>query len=82
MTLKQLVDGLDGQRRQVFGYLETLGDADVQGRQARIPLFKQIMGSDEVPIAAYVGALFDYHWNEHAGQLAKIRKAVGLPEAK
>jgi hypothetical protein len=29
-----------------------------------------------------VGALFDYHWNDHAGQLAKIRKAVGLPEAR
>jgi hypothetical protein len=24
-------------------------------------------------------ALFDYHWNDHAGQLAKIRPAVGPP---
>jgi hypothetical protein len=23
-----------------------------------------------------------YHWNDHAGQLAKIRQAAGLPEAK
>ena len=40
------------------------------------------MGNEEVPIPVYVGAMFDYHWNDHAGQLAKIRKAVGLPEAK
>ena len=24
----------------------------------------------------------DYHWNDHAGRLAKIRQAAGLPEAK
>jgi hypothetical protein len=29
-----------------------------------------------------VAALFGYHWNDHAGQIAKIRKAVGLPDAK
>jgi hypothetical protein len=29
----------------------------------------------------YVRAPFDFHWDDHAGQLAKIRKAVGLPEA-
>ena len=29
----------------------------------------------------YVGAMFDYHWNDHAGQIAKIRKANGLPDA-
>ena len=29
-------------------------------------------------ISMYVGALFDYHWNDHAGQLAKIRHTVGL----
>jgi len=23
--------------------------------------------------------MFDYHWNDHAGQIAKIRKANGLP---
>ena len=78
MTLKQLTDTLDAQRRQVFSYLEGLSEADL-GRQARIPLFKQIMGSDEVPIPAYIGALFEYHWIDHAGQLAKIRKAAGLP---
>jgi hypothetical protein len=40
------------------------------------------MGTDEIAITVYVGALFDFHWNDHASQLAKIRKAVGLPEAK
>lgn len=80
MSLKQFRDALEGQKRAVFGYLDGLAEADL-GRKLRIPLFKQIMGSDEVPIPAYVGALFDYHWNDHAGQLGKIRKAVGLPEA-
>lgn len=30
----------------------------------------------------FAGAMLDYHCNDHAGQLAKIRKAAGLPEAK
>jgi hypothetical protein len=81
MTLGQLAAALDAQRREVFGYLEGLGDAGLQ-RKARIPLFKQFMGIDEIPIPVFVGAMFDYHWNDHAGQIAKIRKAVGLPEAK
>jgi hypothetical protein len=81
MTLRQFVDALDRQRQSVFGYLDGLSDADLQERKARIPLFKQIMGVDEVPIATFTGALFDYHWNDHAGQLAKIRKAAGLPGA-
>ena len=81
MTLQQLKDALEAQRREVFAYIEGLSDADL-GRKARIPLFKQIMGNEEVPIPAYVGAMFDYHWNDHAGQLAKISKAAGLPEAK
>jgi len=25
--------------------------------------------------------MFDYHWKDHAGQIAKIRKANGLPDA-
>ena len=80
-TAKQLLDMLDAQRRAVFGYLDTLSEADLQ-RKARIPLFKQLMGNEQVPIPVYVGALFEYHWNDHAGQLAKIRKAVGLPDAR
>lgn len=80
MALKELVEALDRQRAEVFGYLDTLGEAEL-GRQARIPLFKQLMGTDEVAVPAYVGALFGYHWADHTGQLAKIRKAVGLPEA-
>lgn len=81
MTLRQLIDALDAQRRSVFAYLEGLPEADFQQRKARIPFFKQFMGTDEIPLAVYVGALFDFHWNEHAGQLAKIRKAIGLPDA-
>lgn len=81
MSLRQFLDSLDGQRRSVFAYLDSLSDADLR-RKSRIPLFKELMGTDEVPMPVFVGALFDYHWNDHAGQLAKIRKAVGLPEAK
>lgn len=81
MTLKQFVEALDAQRKKVFAHLDGLPEGDLQRRKARIPLFKQIMKTDEIPIAAYVGALFDYHWNDHAGQLAKIRKAAGLPDA-
>jgi hypothetical protein len=40
------------------------------------------MGIDEIDIPTFVGALFEFHWNDHAGQLAKIRKAAGLPPAK
>ncbi len=80
MTLKQLVDALDAQRREVIAYLEGLSDADL-GRKARIPLFKSFMGTDEIPLPMFVGAMFEYHMNDHAGQIAKIRKAVGLPAA-
>jgi hypothetical protein len=81
MTLKQFTDALEGQRRDVINYLEGLSEADLN-RKARIPIFKEIMGIDEIDIPTFVGALFDYHWNDHAGQLAKIRQAVGLPNAK
>jgi hypothetical protein len=77
MTLGQLKDALDAQRRSVLTYLDGLAEPAFS-RKARIPLFKQFMGADEITIAMYVGALFDYHWNDHAGQLAKIRHAVGL----
>jgi len=81
MTLKQYADALEGQRRDVMNYLEGLSESDLT-RKARIPIFKEIMGSDEIDIPTYVGALFEYHWNDHAGQIAKIRQAVGLPDAK
>src|SRR5262245_59068127 len=77
MTLVQFTEALDTQRRHVLDYLAGLAEPEF-GRKARIPLFKQFMGTDEITIAMYVGALFDYHWNDHAGQLAKIRLAVGL----
>lgn len=81
MTLAQLRAALETQRRDIFAYLETLGDPDL-ARKATIPLFKQFMGTDEIALPVFVGAMFDYHWNDHAGQIAKIRKAAGLPEAK
>ena len=81
MTLKQFADALDTQRREVMAYLDGLGEADLK-RKSRIPIFKEIMGTDEVDIPTFVGALFEYHWSDHAGQIAKIRKAAGLPDAK
>ncbi len=80
MTLSQFTDALGAQYRGVLGYVESLSDADLQ-RKSRIPVFKTFRGTDEVTIPVYVGAMFDFHWNDHAGQLAKIRKAVGLPDA-
>jgi hypothetical protein len=77
MTLPQFREALDTQRRRVLAYIDGLEEREF-GRKARIPLFKQFMGTDEIAISMYVGALFDYHWNDHAGQLAKIRQAVGL----
>ena len=79
MTLAQLWEALEAQRRDIFGYLESLTEADL-GRKAKIPLFKQFMGTDEIALPTYVGAMFDFHWNDHAGQIAKIRKANGLPD--
>jgi len=80
MTKAQLLDGLEAQRREIFGYLDSLNDAEL-GRKAKIPLFKQFMGTDEITLPVYVGAMFDFHWNDHAGQIAKIRKANGMPAA-
>ena len=79
MTLKQFIDALDTQRSEVFAYLESLAEADLQ-RKARIPFFKTLMGTDEITLPVYTRTLFAAHWKDHAGQLAKIRKAVGLPE--
>lgn len=81
MTLADLVAALDGQRRDVFGYLATLGEADL-ARRARIPLFAPLLGTDEAPLPIFVGIMFDRHWTAHTEQLAKIRRAAGLREAK
>src|SRR3990170_4959017 len=75
------LDKSDAQRRGVMAYVGGLSEADLK-RESRIPIFKDIMGTEEVDIPTFVGALFECHWNDHAGQLAKIRKAAGLPEAK
>jgi 8-oxo-dGTP pyrophosphatase MutT (NUDIX family) len=80
MTLRQFENALDRHRQEALAYLETLGDEDLQ-RKARIPRFKRLLGTDEVTMAMWVEVLFASHWGDHADQLAKIRKAVGLPEA-
>ena len=80
MTLAQLQDALEAERRDIFSYLDSLGEADLK-RKAKIPLFKQFMGTDEIALPVYIGAMFDYHWNDHADQIAKIRKANGMPAA-
>ncbi|MGH7400575.1 MAG: DinB family protein [Candidatus Rokuibacteriota bacterium] len=80
MTLTQLREALETQRRGILSYLDSLDAADL-GRKAKIPLFKQFMGTDEIALPVYVGAMFDFHWNDHAGQIAKIRKANGMPDA-
>lgn len=82
MTLQEFVNALDLQRRSVLAYLEGLSDAELQQRKVRIPVFKQFMGTDEISLAMFTGAMFDFHWHGHASQLAKIRNAIGLPEAK
>jgi hypothetical protein len=80
MAVTDFMSALHEQYRSVFAYVESLPEADL-ARKARIPVFKTFMGTDEITIPVYLGAMFDYHWNDHAGQLAKIRKAVGLPAA-
>ena len=80
MTMAQLLDALEAQRRDIVNYLGSLGEADLK-RKAKIPLFKQFMGTDEIALPVYIGAMFDYHWNDHAEQIAKIRKANGMPAA-
>ena len=80
MTLEQLVGALDAQRRSAFAYLESLAEDDLT-RKARIPLFKTFLGTDEISLPTFVEAIFEYHLNDHAEQLAKIRDAVGLPAA-
>jgi hypothetical protein len=80
MTLAELWEALEAQRRDVFNYLESLDDNALR-RKAKIPFFKQFMGTDEIALPVYVGAMFDYHWNDHAEHIARIRKANGMPDA-
>jgi hypothetical protein len=54
----------------VFGYLDTLDEDDLE-RKARIPLFKPLLGTDDVPLGGFVGAMLERHWNAHVEQLAK-----------
>ena len=81
MALRELLAALDAQRGAVLAYLDTLAPAEL-GRKARIPLFAPILGTDEVTLPVFVGAMFGMHWDAHADQLGQIRQAVGLPEAE
>lgn len=78
MTLQQFRSALDRHRREAFAYLEGLRDEDLQ-RKARIPLFEPLLGTDEITMPTWIRVFFAIHWGDHADQLAKIRKAVGLP---
>src|SRR5215510_7619058 len=50
LTLAQLREALDTQRRRVLAFVGGLEDPAFE-RKARIPLFKQFMGTDEITIA-------------------------------
>jgi hypothetical protein len=67
---------------QNLGYLtgpvETLELGELHGIQG-LRALRTFMGTDEVALPVYVGAMFDDHWNDHAGQIAGIRKAHGTP---
>ena len=63
MTLKQFADALESQRRDVINYLEGLSESDLK-RKARIPIFKEIMGVDEldtVDVPAPEGRAQQFH---------------------
>ena len=81
MTLADLLDALDAQRAAVLRHLETLGPDDL-ARRARIPLFAPILGTDEVTLPVFVGAMFGMHWEAHADQIGQIRQAAGLTRAE
>jgi hypothetical protein len=81
LTLAQLRGALDAQRQAALGYLSSLPETELQARKVRIPAFKQFLGTEEISLAVFTGALFEFHWTDHAGQLDKIRQAVGLPPA-
>src|SRR5207247_3215058 len=67
MSLSQFRDALDAQRRRVLEYIEGLEEPAFERRKARIPLFKQFMGTAEITIDMYIGVMFDYHWTDNAG---------------
>ena len=81
MRLHQFVKALDRHRLEVFEYLASLSEDQLVARRARVPRLALLVGADEITIATWVRSFLGAHWEDHAGQLAKIRKAVGLPEA-
>jgi hypothetical protein len=60
----------------MLAYLDTLAEEDlVRRRESRC---SRRSWAEEIPLPIFVGAMFEYHWNDHAAQLAKIRQAIGL----
>jgi hypothetical protein len=78
MKLQQFKNALARHRREVFDYLATLSDQDLERRACVRRLGP---GPDEVTIPAWVASTFVAHWSDHADQLAEIRRVVGLPAA-
>src|SRR5215475_7652662 len=48
MTLPALRNALDAQRRRLLEYIGAREEREFDQRKARIPLFKQFMGTDEI----------------------------------
>ena len=64
--------------------LEGMDAADL-ARRARIPVFgplRRALLARGGMLPVFVGIMFDRHWAAHIEQLAKIRRAAGLPEAQ
>jgi hypothetical protein len=80
MSLKQLADALAQERQRVKAWVAGLSDDELMRRKARVPALAGVVGSEEVSLAMFARAVLELHLNDHAGQLGKIRKAVGLPE--
>src|SRR5262245_2953074 len=73
MTLPQFRDALDAQRRRVLEYVDGLDEREFDQRKARIPLFKQFMGTDEITLDMYPGPRLDSHGTAHG---ATSRRSV------
>jgi hypothetical protein len=37
------------------------------------------MGTDEIALPVFVGAMFDFYWNDHAGELPRSGRPTVCP---
>jgi hypothetical protein len=78
----------DGARKETIMVNATVNELGKQNEAAWDDLGRQLhgmdahLGTDEITLPIFIGAMFGRHWSGHAGQLASIRRAAGLPEAK